>query len=29
VAGDGLAFSHGSNMDVDDECPVIEGELMD
>ncbi|MCB1775501.1 MAG: AAA family ATPase, partial [Gammaproteobacteria bacterium] len=29
VAGDGLTFSRGSNVDVDDEGAVIEGELVD
>ena len=29
VAGDGLTFSRGSNVDVDDEGVVIEGELVD
>jgi ATP-dependent Clp protease ATP-binding subunit ClpB len=29
VAGDGLTFSRGSNVDVDEEGAVIEGELVD
>ena len=29
VSGDGLTFSRGSNVDVDDEGAVIEGELVD
>ena len=29
VAGDGLTFSRGDNVDVDDEGAVIEGELVD
>jgi ATP-dependent Clp protease ATP-binding subunit ClpB len=29
VAGDGLTFSRGQNVDVDDEGAVIEGELVD
>jgi hypothetical protein len=29
VSGDGLTFSRGDNVDVDDEGAVIEGELID